>query len=394
MNNLVVIEDYEVMSDEPDKAHRFKTVIHQKRRKSITVGSGNVYSIAGSGSFADASNVAGSYWTTWWGQNFEFLRFSDILTSFDKSDDTLMREAMDAFYNVNEVDSLLNVVEAPELMPSIRSLYDKIRGFQFADLRRVTKRDIKSMFRKFPVFVSGGYLYYSFGIAPLISDMNKISKNLGLYKQRLRNNLKHAGRSVSVHKGCSGQFVAISRPSTANGLPPGYATGHDLGGSFTAHPYLLEAKKVYTVRGKRDVRYGSESFQTLDHLASRFGSVGPASFLWERIPFSFVVDWFLDLSGVFNSLDNALTGNTKKIEGGSVSEKWRYLLPIFHVRPNSGFTSDRDGSQIALIELSSYIRKSTMPAVSVGLSGRFGKKQASLTAALLTQMGASLARNR
>ena len=137
-----------------------------------------------------------------------------------------------------------------------------------------------------------------------------------------------------------------------------------------------------------------QSFRTLDYLISRFGVSGPASFLWERIPFSFVVDWFVDLSGVLNSLDNTLTGSTKKITDAGISQSWKALIPVVKTRVSPTFTDSNDGSQVALCELSSFIRKPIVPSVSVGLSGRFGKSQLSISAALIGQMAANLLRLR
>lgn len=386
--NLIREQDVEYMSDEPDKAHRFKTVMHQKRKFSAQLGSGNWFT-SGGVLYEDVSGVAGSYWVTWWG-NFQFLSWENLITTFDKTDDTLMRETMDAFYNVNEVDTLLNVVEAPELVTSLAPLYKTFKEAINLPPFQATRREILRRFRRYTSFISGGFLYYKFGIAPILHDMKKISTNLRRYRQRLDNVLKNAGREISVHKGCGGQFGGLYDRYTINHLPLGYATGHDLGGAWTTTPYVQVCRKICTIRGIRDIRYNSKSFQTLDFLASRFGATGPASFVWERIPFSFVVDWFLDLSGVINSIDNALTGSSKKITGASISEKVGYLCPISHVRPGPTVTSSRDGNQIALLELSSYIRKATAPTVSVGFSGRFGKNQYGITAALISQMAAKL----
>jgi hypothetical protein len=145
-----------------------------------------------------------------------------------------------------------------------------------------------------------------------------------------------------------------------------------------------------TVRGVRENKYFGDFFQKLDFLASRFGSVGPASFLWERIPFSFVVDWFVDLSGVLNYLDNALTGNTKKVKEACISTKWDVIAEIYKLRYNTSLTSSVDGAQIAQCRLGFYHRKLVDPHVSVGLNVRFGKSQASITAALVAQMAANL----
>jgi hypothetical protein len=119
-------------------------------------------------------------------------------------------------------------------------------------------------------------------------------------------------------------------------------------------------------------------------MCDKFGTSGPASLAWELVPFSFVLDWFVDLRGVFNLLDNALTGNRKKVVDVSFSQKFDLTLrEIFH--PASPYASGQDGTTTATHRVRYYHRE--IPTVSlIGLSGRFGKKQALLTLSLLHQL--------
>lgn len=148
---------------------------------------------------------------------------------------------------------------------------------------------------------------------------------------------------------------------------------------------------VVGVRGHRNIDYNLDAFKKLQYLINRFGSSGPASFVWERIPFSFVVDWFVDLSSIVGALDNALTGFNQRLDDGWCSEKWSALVPVFkHKYVN--WTSDKDGQQTALYEMSYYHREYLEPRITWGLRDRFGKKQASYLAAVLHQLVANLRR--
>jgi hypothetical protein len=383
----------ETMSDDSSKSRRFKAVTHEKyacSRSSISSSS----LVSGSDTF----NSTGSncFWHIWGLGSVPFVEHKHISKLFTTGESQLVRETMDLFYNANEVDNLLNVVESPELITSLKSLYERVISVKtYGKLSsRNGKKALRDAFVQNSSILSGGYLYYKFGVAPLISDMRKIATNLEKYQKAFRKYKKHAGTPISVHRTITGSFGPIVADGNGN-LPSGFGLVADAGKSWTASVNsLIQPKLTCTIRGIREFKYSTESFRALDYLISRFGVTGPASFLWERIPFSFVVDWFVDLSGVLNAADNALTGNAKKITDAGISQSWMCGLPIVKLRQSPTLTDSNDGSQIAYVVLRSFIRKPTIPTVSVGLSGRFGKNQLGITAALVSQMAANLVSRR
>ena len=156
---------------------------------------------------------------------------------------------------------------------------------------------------------------------------------------------------------------------------------------------LWTPTRIATVRGIRETSYGTELFTTLDYLGRRFLSAGPASALWEKIPYSFVADWFVNLSPVIDSLDNTLTGGSNRVIDRCVSEK--YGCQIQHKYNSVENATDRrimsvDGFTWGLVSLQHYHRNPYLPGLHPVGSGRFGKKQASLLAALLHQIVAKL----
>lgn len=324
-------------------------------------------------------------------QNGE-IRSTDINVSYPKTVDDLIREASDKFLNVNEVDSLLNAVESPELVEYGHSIID------------IMTRARKGKFRG--TDIANLYLGYSFGIAPLIADIRRVNNALKTLKNRMDAAIKAYGKMQVVTARCYGSAsIPDSFGQTSNSSARGYKYGK-LGNTSTRHAWhaviypQTAPVRIVGLRGKRTVDYSSDAFKRLDYLISRFVATGPASFIWERIPFSFVVDWFVDLSSIMGALDNALTGTSKKIYEGWFSEKTDMLVGAYsHTegQPSAGvwspiWSSNADGEQIALNAISTYHREPISPSLLVGLSSRFGKKQASYTAALLYQMVAKLKR--
>jgi hypothetical protein len=376
--------------DDDSKGRRMKAVDHIQLQTTRSTISSTQYNNNGT----IVSNVGfNAFYHVWEGNSEHYFTPASISPVWPVTDTELIRSTMDAFYNQNEVDSLLNVVEAPEMVSSTKSLYQKIIGAKnvgFLSQKRLVQF-MKSNGRKELSFLSGGYLYYSFGVAPLVSDMQKISKATLSYKKAIEGVIRKAGQIVSVHRSCEGSLVFTN---TGNSTPfgPRYGTVDDAGKYWKVgaiYP-LTKPKRICTIRGIRNHQYNIQAFQKLDYLIGRFGSAGPASFLWERIPFSFVVDWFLDLSGIVNYLDNTLTGSTKSVKDACISEKYAALIRVDKLRQAANFTCTQDGSQIAVVELSRYRRTPIRPTISVGLSGRFGKKQLGLTAALIGQMATNL----
>jgi hypothetical protein len=380
---------FEEIVDDDSKGRRFKAVHHNKYASTRFSGNNDVLTINGNQVYVSTGDHT-LFDTFGYGQG-HFMSTANILASWPVTDEALIRSTLDAFYNENEVDTLLNVVEAPQMVDSTRSLYQKIIGAKnvgFLSRKRLMKL-MQSSGRAELSFLSGGYLYYKFGVAPIVSDMNKISNSVSTYKSKLESVIRKAGQEITVHRSCQGTIGL-----NPNNLPgyPDYGTSNDTGKFWTVNGIypVNQPKKICTIRGIRSHQYNSRSFQTLDNLIKRFGSSGPASFLWERIPFSFVVDWFLDLSGVLNYLDNTLTGSTKKVTDACISHSWGAVCRIDKLRYAPNVVSNYDNTQIAVVELKSYQRNPIQPTVSVGLSGRFGKNQVGITAALIGQMAANL----
>jgi hypothetical protein len=146
-----------------------------------------------------------------------------------------------------------------------------------------------------------------------------------------------------------------------------------------------------TVSGFDKTHYETSGFRNLDYLARRFFSAGPASALWEAIPYSFVLDWFVNSANVIDNLDNALTGSIRGVTDSCVSEKWNVVVTVKIYDPNPFYEINTyHDADYGISEIDSYHRRPLSLSSWVGKSDRFGKKQASLLAALLHQQVANL----
>lgn len=318
------------------------------------------------------------------------ISHDNLAVSYPKTIDELLESARQGFYDVNETDNLLNILEAGQTLDSMVSL-----GRMLSQLRKNTsslwlgkKASVPS--HKFKGRdVSNLYLGWSFGFAPLLADARKIARSLPKIRKNLRDLAKRATRPVSVVRSSQGNITFS--PTSGSGY--GSATLYtDYEHWWTERINLLKAPIRYCgVHGTRSIEYKSSVFQEADYLLSRYIATGPVSLAWEKVKFSFAADWFINLTGTIDLLDNALTGMRKKIDYAWSSEGYRALVQV-----NLTQYGDRnfpyDGKQIALCDIRKYHRKPELVSYTPTWSGRFGKKQTALSVALLHQMVANLKR--
>jgi hypothetical protein len=307
---------------------------------------------------------------------------NDYYLGFSHTIEQQKSAAYAQFLSGNEVNTLLNLWEAPQLVESMSSLKKtlSLRSTKEALRQIVTgSSSLANDFKKIKGFrpslskaasvVSGNYLAYSFGIAPLLSDMKKVEKASVDFVDKVRSASNRAGQpTVSRHISYGQGTVPIQ--------------------SLTDHYLKGSAKSVRTVSvlGVNSVAFNSQKLRMVDHVMKRWGFPGPATMTWERIPFSFVVDWFLDTSVLMGSLDNLLTGGTRKVRSMMCTTETLYTSEMIHYVPSYPNSSVSDGTAVAGLNSRVYDREilsGTPPLVS--WKGRFGKKQLALTSALLYQ---------
>lgn len=64
-------------------------------------------------------------------------------------------------------------------------------------------------------------------------------------------------------------------------------------------------------------KMGGTYLPSSSHLESlsRLSSLNPANILWELLPFSFVIDWFIDVGGTLRSIETAMISNLGTFQG-------------------------------------------------------------------------------
>lgn len=324
-----------------------------------------------------------------WGTGVD-INHTDMLVSWPTTDEHLYREAEARFLDSNIVDTVLNSLESPQLHSSASSLLRSSRELRQIprDRTRLTRYKAGRGLLSLGDLVSSGYLTYQFGVAPLMSDISKMYNQIGSVRDLVAkyNRLTEKPvRASAVGEGTLG-FIDLNYPQVP--MP------------VLQHTNWLTTLRVKSapvrrcvISGRYPRLFGSTFSNALNYYFERYGGPGPAHLVWERIPFSFMVDWFLDTSSVLNHLENALRLDPKVVSSVTFSTSWE-AETIGSYRSSGAFADTQAGHEVLRHSLRYYHRVPGTYHISNRYLSKdgFGKKQIALSAALLWSIGRSLAK--
>jgi len=269
-----------------------------------------------------------------------------------------------------KADVLLNMLEANQLWPSLKSLTVSLPNLARNWKALTAKRRIAT--------ASSSFLAWKFGIGPVMRDMANIAK---FAPDMLRQYNRHINqKNIRLSKLLMGNASYVRGPlnGVANGVT--YAT-HTFQGMCLHGP---EVRYVLLIKPTRS-KYLTEQFAKLDFLMSRF-TTSPASLLWERIPFSFVADWFVDVRGCLAKLDSLIGVEPFKVLSFTKSTRWQVQTRHYELlkRVCASGPTLFDGL-VTQVDDKHYERSVLSAGFLPSWKPRYGKNQAGITAALIGQ---------
>jgi hypothetical protein len=275
-----------------------------------------------------------------------------------------------------KADVMLNIIEAGQIVPSIRSLTNSLPNMarNWRQLRKVIKT------------ASGSYLAWKFGVSPILQDIMAINRFL----PRMKDSLKR-------HESSSHSRFSYTAPIQAYMTPSPYASGYNHMNGYPTYKWNWngvshrEAEVRFVLVVKPTSSRSSGLVKDIDFALSRFSS-SPASLAWELVPFSFVVDWFVDLRSLLSKADSFIGFNPYEIVSFTKSVSYE-----FETQTQLTGHSPCDGSTILSVESShryKHYERSLVGASPLVVSNpRFGKSQAAVSAALISQALSSIGAN-
>jgi hypothetical protein len=280
-----------------------------------------------------------------------------------------------------KADILLNTVEANQIWPSIKSLAMSLplmaqhwEGGAFT--RTATKRGRLAL-KNYIKTASGAFLAWKFGVSPILSDIQNTVRYLPKIGQDVKRHADGDKSRFSARGNCQVGFVP-------NNVTDFY--GSNIVKMVRPQGRVELTPEVrYVLVTKPSTKYHTDFFRNLDNAMQRFAS-SPASLAWERIPFSFVVDWFVDLRGALRKLDDIVGHSPFEIVSFTRSLRYGLATDIYGSR-NSPCSGAPLQAKTYMSASYKHYERSIVPlgATAPTWRPRFGKNQAGITAALISQ---------
>jgi hypothetical protein len=218
--------------------------------------------------------------------------------------------------------------------------------------------------------IAEGHLTYSFALRPLMSDVQGVYQVLTTYSDRINKFLADRRKPLKRHytEGVATEEITDSESST-------YVSS-----KFTSEVKReLHATMRYTYDCPDLVTFGQKLNALRDMLGLR---LGPKQ-LWEAIPFSFVVDWFIRVGDWIDRYEKPLIEPEIRVTDYCISERitWKSERKLVYQSSN-----DRLEHTDFQEEGKRYWRKRCLPDAGNTFveQGHFGLNQLALSASLFT----------
>lgn len=225
------------------------------------------------------------------------------------------------------------------------------------------------------------FLTWQFGVSPLMRDIRSMLRLMADVRLRLEHLKKINHRTVTISH--NRKFVLVDTDSKP---PPPNA-----GPSFPAHPNgnpwvrYHEVVARINIRASYDLNLGGAD-DLLQAACSALGLMNPAKIVWNAIPFSFVVDWFVNIGNFLDLAEVQPFTGTIKILGSDTSFKTKmfvdYYNPAREYQDILGFTHV-DEEPYCTTLYRGFFRRSGTPDGSIVSDGLTPLQQA-LAIALIT----------
>lgn len=296
--------------------------------------------------------------------------------------------AWDLFHKASaQIPEQMSVANFLWDLPEAKNLLSAFKGM------RKTIRRIKSVLNR----GSGAFLSYQYGIKPMLSDIKGLATFYTATKKRIAFLRKTQGKTFRVR--LSRRIIDDPQPD-----PNGDGTLEAAGTWFysssdVAYGISEPANWVYRL-GPSLTRYvgcvsvenrltGLESLENqLDAYAAALGLNNPTKVIWDKIPFSFLLEYFVNLDNLFHDLANNPVANPFDgqlvVREGWYSVKRIQRIDVWRPVPTGYLPCSAKYERMASVWNKQYIRNEGLPLGSyISWKGDLSSLQRALMAALL-----------
>lgn len=200
-----------------------------------------------------------------------------------------------------------------------------------------------------PSNIVNGFLNYSFGWRPLISDLRAIAREMRSFPKTVRKRLKQIGNK-QVRRSYKFDLSA-----TVNDLTGTLGTNMSYSESWRNYDYAYytvnkSRKFVVTIRANVKPKLGPAGQDIVNKLAT-LGLIPSLATVWQLTRLSFAIDWFYNIGGAIENLQGSLTHDISNIDVCVTEIRERYVK---FTGPDKGSTN---GHELAVVKQRVFIRK-------------------------------------
>jgi hypothetical protein len=231
-------------------------------------------------------------------------------------------------------------------------------------------------------------LWWQFEVKPFISDIKSLIHIFKKVRNRLDYLRKVNGRTVTL-RSSDGNVFSMEDDTTDYG-PIGEWEDPitDAWRNRTFRVSLHQTDIHLNLKVKYNLTGLEGPLAWMDMMASALGLLNPAGIIWERIPWSFAVDWFV---GVGDFLDKTSMEPFKGLIAVVGADHTLITRTLIHTMFPTGYDSEWESGGYQLVQ--GYFRRSGVPPNAAEWDG-LTPTQMALAAALLQQVGVKSRRRR
>jgi hypothetical protein len=292
--------------------------------------------------------------------------------------------------SLNSAFSLLNFIyELKDLKPLWKEYFKNKGAFKkcFSILKNSRHMKLRQLWKELATV----HLEWSFGIKPFISDLQSIYKTLKSLKKNCKEITDHAGLVENRHYSSQIPFPGSSELNGTISRFPIMENTSDVDLSGISVSYVITLSQIdkgehATCRYSYSVPYLSEFESTVGKYLDAFGVSFDAAIIWNAIPFSFVVDWFINVGEWLHSRRHDMYQCIVTLWDFCVSQK--YIVTVTFTA--SGFDEFGSPKTLSLgsIQQDTYVRWKLLPRSNRSLTFQWaGSTQLLLGSSLIGANG-------
>lgn len=280
-----------------DLVHAKYTLQNTGRLTSVLTNRGTVKSFSGSagpfGSFGTGSSYDGVQLGVYPFESAVFDKVADRADALVQDITTQIQESFGLAVDVIEAKDILNII--PEFKHILQLLGDLL-------------------------------LSYQFGIKPTIDDLRKLFGSA----------FQETHARIEFLRKFNGKTITVRR---SGALDIGPESGYEISLTcsrgdlvYTAVPYSCDVTFGLVAKAQLNLTGLDDWNNVFDAYAAAFGLLNPIKTWWDHVPYSFVVEWFVNLNSFINGLGGKPFGGSIDIVDSWATSRVGVLYELYQER--------------------------------------------------------------